>query len=314
MPYKATCQAEQNLVCLHEICIFGMLILRTKMGKLCPQDLIYSLEESEKPMDTSLQGANLTLEQVQDLEVPQEAEVTEAEQHIHLPSPSLWPLVLSAAILVTTAGLLGLPDSPLLTIIGTPFILVGILGWALENPMAGHSHKEAPARHIQITSEGARQILERAREIAERSVTVSSTAYSTHVAKVEIEGESPEGVILALYGKVELETQREELADQLRQIPGVLEVKNFMIAEDAILRTAYQRLDAMRAKGKLEGAQNISILVENYILHLYGDVPQKEMKYALEREMVGITGVKVVVNHIGLNKNIPGNLGKTRNA
>ncbi|GHO43721.1 hypothetical protein [Ktedonospora formicarum] len=179
--------------------------------------------------------------------------------------------------------------------------------------MAGHSHEEVSTPNIQITSEGAQQILERAREIAERSVTVSSTAYSTHAAKVEIEGESVEGVILALYGKVELETQREELATEIRQIPGVLEVKNFMIAEDTILRTAYQRLDAMRAKGKLEDAQNISILVENYILHLYGDVPQKDMKYALEREMVGITGVKVVVNHIGLNKNIPGNLGKTRN-
>ncbi|GHO43720.1 hypothetical protein [Ktedonospora formicarum] len=63
-------------------------------------------------MDTSLQGTNLTMDKVQDLEVAQEAEVTEAEQHIHLPSPSLWPLVLSAAILVTVAGLLGLPDSP----------------------------------------------------------------------------------------------------------------------------------------------------------------------------------------------------------
>ena len=110
------------------------------------------------------------------------------------------------------------------------------------------------------------------------------------------------------------ENVMDHIVNELRQIPGVLEVKNFMIAEDAILRTAYQRLDAMREKGKLEGAQNISILVENYILHLYGDVPQKEMKYALEREMVGITGVKVVVNHIGLNKEIPGNLGKTRNA
>lgn len=272
------------------------------------------LEESDKPMDTSLQGTKLIIDNEQDLGVLQEAEVTEAEKHIHLPSPSLWPLVLSAAILVTVAGLLGLPDSSLLTIIGAPFIIVGIMGWALEDPMAGHSHHETSTTPMQITSEGARDILARAREIAERSVTVSSTAYSTHLAKVELEGESSEGVTLALYGKVEMESQRDELANELRQVPGVLEVKNFMIAEDSILRTAYQRLDAMRAKGKLEGTQNVSILVENYILHLYGDVPQKEMKYALEREMVGITGVKVVVNHIGLNKEIPGNLGKTRNA
>jgi hypothetical protein len=37
------------------------------------------------------------------------------------------------------------------------------------------------------------------------------------------------------------------------------------------------------------------------------------MKYLLERELVGIPGVKVVVNHIGLNEDIPGNLGKTKN-
>jgi hypothetical protein len=43
-------------------------------------------------------------------------------------------------------------------------------------------------------------------------------------------------------------------------------------------------------------------------------VPDSKMKYALEREVVGIPGVRVVVNHIGLNKDIPGNLGKTRNA
>jgi len=33
----------------------------------------------------------------------------------------------------------------------------------------------------------------------------------------------------------------------------------------------------------------------------------------LEREIVGIPGVRVVINHIGLDEDIPGNLGKTRN-
>jgi hypothetical protein len=37
------------------------------------------------------------------------------------------------------------------------------------------------------------------------------------------------------------------------------------------------------------------------------------MKYMLEREIVGIPGVRVVINHIGLNKDIPGNLGRTNN-
>jgi osmotically-inducible protein OsmY len=93
----------------------------------------------------------------------------------------------------------------------------------------------------------------------------------------------------------------------------VLDVRNFIVAEDEILNTAYSRLEKLQAAGKLDGAQNLRILVENYILNLYGDVPNSAMRMALEREMLGIPGVRVVVNHIGLNKDIPGNLGKTRN-
>ena len=55
------------------------------------------------------------------------------------------------------------------------------------------------------------------------------------------------------------------------------------------------------------------MLVENYILSLYGEVPKPEMKYMLEKELVGIPGVRVVINHIGLNEDIPGDLGKTTN-
>jgi hypothetical protein len=37
------------------------------------------------------------------------------------------------------------------------------------------------------------------------------------------------------------------------------------------------------------------------------------MKYLLEREISGVPGARVVINHIGLNKDIPGNLGRTTN-
>jgi hypothetical protein len=122
-----------------------------------------------------------------------------------------------------------------------------------------------------------------------------------------------EGIVLAVYGKTELQAQREELEDALRSVDGVVDIKNFVIAEDEILPMAYKRLDNLKAQGKLDGTRNISMLVENYILHLYGDVPNSKTKSTLEREMIGIPGVKVVVNHIGLNKDIPGNLGKTAN-
>ncbi len=90
-------------------------------------------------MDSSLQSAGLTMDDLKASVATQqqeEAAVTEEEHHIHLPNPSLWPLLLSVAILVTIIGLMFIPDGPWLAVVGAPFILVGILGWALEDPMA----------------------------------------------------------------------------------------------------------------------------------------------------------------------------------
>lgn len=232
-------------------------------------------------------------------------ETAEEEHHIHLPKPSLWPIILSLAITVTVIGLLFIPDAPWLTVIGAPFVLVGILGWGLENPMG-----ETEVEPTVPTGPMNQQTLEKAREVVERIVTISSTVFSTHPITVELENE---GAALSLYGKVELETQRQEIEDAVRSIPGVTKVNNFIVAEDAILNLANAKLASLQARGKLEGASNLSILVENYILHLYGDVPTRDMKYMLEREMLSIAGVRIVVNHIGLNKDIPGNLGKTLN-
>lgn len=259
-------------------------------------------------METSLQRANLA---VDELDTSLQAEqVEEEEQHIHMPGPSWWPFLLGAAILVTVIGLLFIPDGPWLSVAAAPFILVGILGWVLENPMGAHAEDEtAHARRVSLP---AREVLDQARAAAEHVVTVSSTPYSVHPIKVELESED-NGVVLGLYGKIELEAQRDELEEAIRAVPGVADVKNFVIAEDTILSAAYARIDTMKEQGKLDGATNLSVLVENYILHLYGDVPKSSMKYALEREVIGLPGVRVVVNHIGLNKDIPGNLGKTAN-
>lgn len=264
-------------------------------------------------MKTSLHGASVA---VDDLETASEIQQAseEDEHHVHLPNPSLWPALLSVAILVTVAGLLFIPDNPWLSIVAAPFIVVGIMGWALEDPMGGHEETREGVAHTRTLPLPPTQvILDEARQVARRVVTVASTAYSTHPIKVELENEGSDGIVVALYGKVELQAQREELEEAVHNVYGVSEVKNFVVAEDAILNIAYKRLDNLIAQGKLDGAQNISILVENYILHLYGDVPTSKMKFDLEREMIGIPGVTVVVNHIGLNKDIPGNLGKTRN-
>ncbi len=263
-------------------------------------------------MDTSLQRASLTAEEVNTSLQAHNEEPAEAEHHIHLPNPSLWPLVLSVAILIAVTGIIFFPANPWLTVVGAPLVLIGILGWALEDPMGG-SEETAAERAARYASMKPEEVLERAREIVESTVTISSTTYSNHPVRVEIDDIKGEGIVLALYGKVELETQRDALEAEMWQLPKVTNVLNFIIAEDSILRAANAKLDELSASGKLKGSDNISVLVENHILHLYGDVPNNNMKVMLERELIGVSGVRVVVNHIGLNEDIPGNLGKTRN-
>jgi len=260
-------------------------------------------------MDTTLHVTDLAVD-----DLDQSQEVEEAEHHIHLPSPSFWPLILSAAILVAVTGLLYIPENPWTTIIAVPFVLLGILGWGLEDAMGGHATNAEVHVRKPRPIPAAKEILDMANAAVERVVTFGSTAYSTHPIKVEIEEDhGKDGVVLTINGKVELATQREEIDEALRSIDGVISIKNFVVAEDDILKFAYQRVENMQAQGKLNGMQNLSLLVENYILHIYGDVPGTKMKQALERELIGIPGVRVVVNHIGLNKDIPGNLGKTAN-
>src|SRR5579864_2119235 len=60
----------------------------------------------------------------------------EAQPHIHLPNPSYWPILLGAAIAIAMLGLLIISITPSLFIIALPLILIAILGWALEDPMA----------------------------------------------------------------------------------------------------------------------------------------------------------------------------------
>jgi len=274
-------------------------------------------------MSTPLQSTNFTADEVTAPILTEHApDLAEGEEgHIHLPNPSFWPILLTIAIAVTVGGLIfwSKDSFPWLSVIGAPFILVGIIGWGVEDPMAppkGQGPVEGLARNYAEAAETgkptalAEMVLQSAEDVVDRTVTISSTEWSAHPVKVFVERE---GVVLSLYGKVELEAQKKELEDNLRRLPGVIDVMNFIVAEDAILNAANARIASLKESGKIEGAKNISVLVENYIVSLYGEVPKPEMKYMLEREMIGIPGVRVVVNHIGLNEDIPGNLGKTAN-
>jgi len=74
--------------------------------------------------------------QVEALPRPRDEEVSHLPRH----QLSVWPLVLSAAITLLVIGLLFVPDNPWLALIALAFILVGILGWALEDPAPAPAH------------------------------------------------------------------------------------------------------------------------------------------------------------------------------
>lgn len=239
--------------------------------------------------------------------------------HIHLPGPSYWPIVISVALLITIVGLLVVNSTPALLIVGGVLVLISIVGWGLEDPMASKSGEKKPNEVALSFAEAAitgkqtplaKAALRDAEDVVEKTVTIASTAWSAHPVKVFVERE---GVVLSLYGKVELEAQKQEVEKALRRMPGVIDVMNFLVAEDELLNAVNRQIDDLKAAGKLEGATNIHALVENYIVSLYGEVPKPEMKYTLERDITTIPGARVVINHIGLNEDIPGNLGKTSN-
>ncbi len=260
-------------------------------------------------METPLRAINVTTSDLAAAILPDyEEDVAGAE--MHLPGPSYWPLIASVAIFITFIGLLIIDQTPLLALVGAVGTLVGIVGWGLEDP---HAHAEHEASSQIIGESGvsplAEEVREEAQAIVDRLVVRGDLAWSAHPVNVEVE---QEGVVLALYGKVELEAQKMAIEEEIRKLPHVLDVRNFIVAEDAILNEANRRIAKLQEEGKLEGARDLRVLVENYVLNLYGEVPTRQMKYMLEDELVQIPGVRVVVNHIGLNEDIPGNLGRTR--
>ncbi|HXZ05014.1 MAG TPA: cytochrome c oxidase subunit 4 [Ktedonobacteraceae bacterium] len=272
-------------------------------------------------MDTSLQNTSLTEDEMAiTAQAVQEAEHAEAEEaHIHLPNGSLWPIILGFSILITMVGLVFINTVYWISVIGAVLVFISIMGWALENPMATHGEEVKPGEYSATFEEAAStgkptplaaKVLWEAEDVVDQTVTVDTTAWSAHPVKVFVERE---GVVLSLYGKVELEEQKQEVEAALRKMPGVLDVMNFLVAEDELLNAVNAHIERLKAAGKLEGAKNLSALVENYIVSLYGEVPDPQMKYMLENEITGIPGARVVINHIGLDKDVPGNMGKTTN-
>jgi hypothetical protein len=73
----------------------------------------------------------------------QEGDEEEVEQHIHMPNPSYWPLLLSLSVVVSLGVILLLTIAPLVFLVAVVCVFICILGWGLENPMAPLKEKFA---------------------------------------------------------------------------------------------------------------------------------------------------------------------------
>src|SRR5205807_883334 len=115
-----------------------MLVMKIKRR----DDFVYwisnlDLRGKRELMDTSPQSTSSTLHEPGVYEpVEQEGDVEEAEPHVHLPNPSYWPVLLGLSIAVAIAGFLLISSAPWISIIALVFVLICILGWGLEDPMA----------------------------------------------------------------------------------------------------------------------------------------------------------------------------------
>jgi cytochrome c oxidase subunit 1 len=71
-----------------------------------------------------------------------EFEEAHAESHIHLPSPSYWPMVLSFGMFILCYGVI---YSTLLLAAGAAVVILALFGWALEPPTADDSEFDPPS-------------------------------------------------------------------------------------------------------------------------------------------------------------------------
>ena len=67
-----------------------------------------------------------------------------ADKHIHMPSPSYWPIVLAGAVPIITFGMI---YSHLIAVVGGVILLFAAFGWALEPSTAPESDFESNSSH-----------------------------------------------------------------------------------------------------------------------------------------------------------------------
>jgi cytochrome c oxidase subunit 1 len=75
----------------------------------------------------------------EDILADQEAQ---ADKHIHMPSPSYWPIVLAFALPLLAYGVI---YNLLLTVVGGAIVILAMFGWALEPSVAPDTDYDPPA-------------------------------------------------------------------------------------------------------------------------------------------------------------------------
>lgn len=69
-------------------------------------------------------------------------ELTRADTHFHMPSPSYWPVVVAIALPIVAYGII---FQHLLAVVGAAILLMSVFGWALEPSVAPDSDYDPPA-------------------------------------------------------------------------------------------------------------------------------------------------------------------------
>jgi cytochrome c oxidase subunit 1 len=64
-----------------------------------------------------------------------------ADTHIHMPSPSYWPMLLALALPIMAYGVI---YSKILAVVGGAILLLAIFGWSLEPSVADDSDYDPP--------------------------------------------------------------------------------------------------------------------------------------------------------------------------
>jgi cytochrome c oxidase subunit 1 len=101
-------------------------------------DEYFHLKYEEVDTDT---GPRLVkVRSAEELQADQEAN---ADKHIHMPSPSYWPMIVAIALPIMAYGVI---YSHILTVVGGAILLMAIFAWALEPSVADDSDYDPPAQ------------------------------------------------------------------------------------------------------------------------------------------------------------------------